>query len=73
MNDLPYDPKCQRLCYVLWVHMGHIVQVYEQTPTGLEFYASRHIETLPDDIRIPLLTAQRLGVDPTKVVQTEPT
>lgn len=70
MNDLPHDPKCPILCYSLWAHMGHIVRVYEQAPTGRKFYASRRIETLPDDIRIPLLTAQRLGINPAKFVHT---
>ena len=71
MDDLPYDPEC--LIYRLWAHMGGIVQIYEKTPTGHTFYATRPISSLSDDIRIPLLTAQRLGADPAELIHTEST
>ena len=67
-----YDPKRPILRYVLWKQNGAFVQIVEQTPTGWQYMPVGLINTLPDDIRIPLLTAQRLGVDPA-IFQTEPT
>lgn len=72
MNDLPYDPKHPTLRYVLWKRNGVFVQIDEQTPTGWQYRPGGSISSLPDDIRIPLLAAQRLGADPAEFIHTEP-